>query len=69
MTGLGARPKELIGWDELGEGEVLTDDLIDGLAERAFKQCRPLENMIVETEWRRAMVPVQVTRALRKLKR
>ena len=69
VTGLGARPKELTGWDELGEGEVLTDELIDGLAERAFKQCRPLENMIVETEWRRAMVPVHVTRALRKLRR
>ncbi len=68
VTALGARPKELTGWDELGEGEVLTDELIEGLAERAFKQCHPLENMIVDTEWRRAMVPVHVTRALRKLR-
>ena len=69
VTALGARPKELTGWDETGEGEILTDELIEGLAERAFKQCHPLENMIVDTEWRRAMVPVHVTRALRKLRR
>jgi len=69
VTALGARPKELTGWDELGEGKVLTDELIEALAERAFKQCHPLENMIVDTEWRRAMVPVHVTRALRKVRR
>ncbi len=69
VTALGARPKELTGWDEMGEGEVLNEDLIEALAERAFKQCHPLENMIVDTVWRRAMVPVHVTRALRKLAR
>jgi len=68
VTALGARPKELTGWDEMGQGEVLTDELIEALAERAFKQCHPLENMIVDTAWRRAMVPVHVTRALGKLK-
>lgn len=69
VTALGARPKELTGWEELSEGEVLTDELIEGLAERAFKQCHPLENSIVDAEWRRAMVPVHVTRALAKLRR
>jgi len=68
VTGLGACPKELSGWEELAEGEVLTDEIIEGLAERAFKQCHPLENMIGDAEWRRAMVPVHVTRALRKLR-
>ena len=68
VTALGARPKELTGWDATAEGEVLTDALIENLAERAFKQCHPLENMIGDTEWRRAMVPVHVTRALRKLR-
>ena len=48
---------------------MLTDELVEALAERAFKQCHPLENMIVDTEWRRAMVPVYVRRALRKLRR
>ena len=69
VTALGARPKELTGWDELGDGEVLADELIEALARRAFEQCHPLENMIVDTEWRRAMVPVHVTRALRRLMR
>ena len=68
VTALGARPKELTGWEELAEGEVLTDELIEALAERAFSQCHPLENLIGDAEWRRAMVPVHVRRALRKLR-
>lgn len=69
VTALGARPKELTGWDEMSEGELLTEPLIEALAERAFKQCHPLENIIVDADWRRAMVPVHVTRALRELRR
>ena len=68
VTALGARPKELTGWGEVGEGQLLNEELIEALAERAFKQCHPLENMIVDTAWRRAMVPVYVTRALGKLR-
>ena len=40
---------------------------MDALAERAYQQCRPLENMIVDAEWRRAMVPVHVRKALERL--
>ena len=69
VTALGARPKELTGWEELAEGEVVTDEFIGALAERAFRQCHPLENLIGDAEWRRAMVPVHVTRALRKLRK
>jgi len=64
VTGLGSRPRELSGWSEMAEGERLTDELVRALAERAHKQCHPLENMIVDPEWRRAMVPVFVKRAL-----
>ena len=64
VNGLGARPRRLTGWDEVAEGEILTEELIEGLAEQAHKQCRPLENMIVDVDWRRAMVPVYVRRAL-----
>ena len=67
VTGLGSRPKELTGWQEMAEGEVLSADLIEALSERAWAQCRPLENMIVDPEWRRDMVPVQVRRALAEL--
>ncbi len=64
VTGLGSRPRELTGWRELAVGHVLDDELIDGLAQRAHAQCHPLENLIVDPEWRRAMVPVYIRRVL-----
>ncbi len=67
VTGLGSRPRWLTGWDDLVDGS-LDDDVVDALAQRAGAQCRPLENMIVDPEWRRAMVPVEVGRALRTLR-
>jgi 4-hydroxybenzoyl-CoA reductase subunit beta len=69
VTALGSRPKELSGWAELAQGERLDTDLIEALAERAYRQCHPLENIIVDPEWRRAMVPVYVRRALNRLRR
>jgi len=68
VTALGSRPKELTGWDELAAGRPLDDEVVDALAERAFRQCHPLENIIVDPEWRRAMVPVYVRRALDRLR-
>jgi 4-hydroxybenzoyl-CoA reductase subunit beta len=68
VTGLGARPRELTGWQEAAAGRTLDDDVMTELAERAFKQCHPLENIIVDTEWRHAMVPVYVRRALEQIR-
>ncbi|MYI06382.1 MAG: hypothetical protein F4059_03415 [Gemmatimonadetes bacterium] len=67
VSALGARPRVLAGWDEIALGERLGPRVIEALAERARAQCRPLDNIIVDTEWRRAMVPVQVRRALAEL--
>jgi 4-hydroxybenzoyl-CoA reductase subunit beta len=64
VTGLGSRPRELTGWQEAAEGRPLDEDLVADLSERAFRQCHPLENMIVDPDWRHAMVPVYVRRAL-----
>jgi 4-hydroxybenzoyl-CoA reductase subunit beta len=64
VTGLGSRPRELTGWDDIAIGRALDEDTVEALAERAGKQCVPLENMIVDPDWRRAMVPVYVRRAL-----
>lgn len=64
VTGLGSRPRALSKWTEVATGRTLDDALIDELSERAYKQCHPLENIIVDPEWRRAMVPVYVRRAL-----
>jgi 4-hydroxybenzoyl-CoA reductase subunit beta len=69
VTGLGSRPRELTGWSEIAVGHALDADVVDRLAERAHAQCHPLENMIVDPEWRRAMVPVHVRRALARLQR
>lgn len=64
ITGLGSRPRELTGWGEIAVGEILDDDVVDALAERAHRQCHPLENITVDPDWRRAMVPVYTRRAL-----
>jgi len=68
VTGLGARPRVLTGWADIAGGRVLDDALLDELSERAHRQCHPLENMIVDPEWRRAMVPVFVRRALDRMR-
>ncbi|MDP2481199.1 MAG: FAD binding domain-containing protein [Candidatus Palauibacterales bacterium] len=45
-------------------GNRLTPSVIDAVAEQAYRQCHPLENLVVDKEWRRAMVPVLVRQAL-----
>lgn len=68
VTALGSRPKRLSGWDRIAVGRALDDDVIAELAGRAEEQCHPLENIVVDADWRRAMVPVYVSRALRRLR-
>lgn len=68
VTGLGSRPRELTGWMEIAAGRPLDDEVVEELADRAHRQCHPLENIIVDPEWRRAMVPVYVKRALAQLR-
>ncbi|MDX1494147.1 MAG: FAD binding domain-containing protein [Longimicrobiales bacterium] len=68
VTGLGSRPRVLTGWTDIAQGRRLDEeDVVEELADRAHKQCHPLENIIVDPEWRRAMVPVYVRRALAQL--
>lgn len=64
VTALGSRPRVLSGWRDIAVGQELDDRTIAALADRARAQCRPLANMAVDAEWRRAMVPVYVRRAL-----
>jgi 4-hydroxybenzoyl-CoA reductase subunit beta len=64
VTALGSRPRLLAAWGDDAVGRRLDDEVIDELAMRAHRQCHPLENIIVDPEWRRAMVPVYVRRAL-----
>ena len=67
VSALGARPRVLAGWEAIAVGGRLGTDVIEALGERARAQCVPLDNIIVDPEWRRAMVPVYVKRALRAL--
>ena len=67
VSALGSRPREIAGLDKVAAGRTLDDATIEAVAERAFQQCHPLTNIIVDVDWRRAMVPVHVRRALREL--
>ena len=66
VSALGARPRVVTGLDRIVAGNRL-GDVADAVAAQAFKQCHPLENIIVDPDWRRAMVPVYVRRALDEL--
>lgn len=67
VSALGSRPRILTGLEPIAAGKALTTEVIEAVAERAFQQCHPLANIVMDPEWRRAMVPVQVRRALEEL--
>lgn len=69
VSALGARPRAITGLERIVQGQRLTPDVVEAVAQRAFQQCHPLTNIIVDAEWRRAMVPVYVRRALEELRR
>jgi CO/xanthine dehydrogenase FAD-binding subunit len=63
VAALGAKPRVIGGLDKIAVGEKPTDDVVEEVAKQACRQCNPLDNIIVEIEWRRAMVPVYVRRS------
>ncbi|HSM35934.1 MAG TPA: FAD binding domain-containing protein [Longimicrobiales bacterium] len=67
VSALGSRQRVLSGVDKIAVGHRLDDGVIEAIAERAHAQCHPLTNIIVDPDWRRAMVPVHVRRTLRAL--
>src|SRR5690606_6339638 len=64
VSALGARPRIITGLERIAAGERLSDEVVEAIAARAHQQCHPLDNIIVDPAWRRAMVPVYVRRAL-----
>jgi len=66
-SALMATPRRVSGLDKIAVGQQLTVDVLEAVAERAFKQCVPLSNIHIDPEWRREMVPVFVRRALNDL--
>jgi 4-hydroxybenzoyl-CoA reductase subunit beta len=66
VSALGSRPRVVSGLEKVAVGKPL-EESAEAVAQLAFKQCHPLENVIVDPEWRHAMVPVYVRRALREI--
>jgi 4-hydroxybenzoyl-CoA reductase subunit beta len=65
VSALGAKPRLLGGLDGLVGGQPASEATFAAVAASAHKQCRPLTNVPYDEDWRHAMVPVLVTRALR----
>jgi 4-hydroxybenzoyl-CoA reductase subunit beta len=65
VSALGAKPRLLGNLDALVAGQAASEALFAAVAAAAHKQCRPLINVPYDDDWRHAMVPVVVTRALR----
>jgi 4-hydroxybenzoyl-CoA reductase subunit beta len=66
VSALGSRPRVVTGLERVAVGQPLAA-VAGAVAQQAHKQCHPLENIIVDPEWRRAMVPVYVRRALQQI--
>ena len=65
VSALGAKPRLLGNLDVLVAGQPANETTFAAVAAAAHKQCRPLINVPYDDDWRHAMVPVMVTRALR----
>jgi len=63
-SAIGSYPRKLGNLEEAAVGRPLTNTVVEALAQQAFRQCRPLANIPADAEWRRAMVPVLVRRAM-----
>ncbi|HEU0300973.1 MAG TPA: FAD binding domain-containing protein [Longimicrobium sp.] len=66
VSALGSRPRVVTGLEKIAVGQRL-GQVVEAVAQQAYKQCHPLENIIVDPDWRRAMVPVYVRRALQQM--
>jgi 4-hydroxybenzoyl-CoA reductase subunit beta len=67
VSAMGSYPRTLGRVEEAAVGNALDRSVIDAVAEQAFRQCHPLANITVDADWRRAMVPVLVRRALKEI--
>jgi CO/xanthine dehydrogenase FAD-binding subunit len=65
VSAMASYPRRVGRVEEAAVGNRLTTSVIDAVASQAFRQCHPLENITVDADWRRAMVPVLVRRALK----
>jgi 4-hydroxybenzoyl-CoA reductase subunit beta len=66
-SGMGSYPRKIGKIDEAARGSQIDENTIESIAHEAFRQCHPLDNITVDKDWRRAMVPVLVRRALEEM--
>jgi 4-hydroxybenzoyl-CoA reductase subunit beta len=66
VSALGSRPRVVSGLEKVVPGRSL-GEVEEEVADLVHRQSRPLENIIVDPEWRRAMAPVYLKRALREM--
>jgi len=64
VSAIAAKPRSITGAAELARGRALDDALAAELGALAHKQCQPLINVAYDHDYRRAMVPVFVRRAV-----
>ena len=64
VSALGAKPRLLGQLDAIAVGKAAEAGVFEAVAAAAAKQCRPLTNVPYDDDWRHAMVPVLVKRAL-----
>ena len=67
VSGMGSYPRKVGKLEEAAVGNRLDDQVVDAIAQQAFRQSHPLANIPVDSDWRREMVPVLVRRALREM--
>lgn len=66
-SGMGSYPRKIGKIDDAARGSLIDEKTIESIAHEAFRQCHPLDNITVDKDWRRAMVPVLVRRALEEM--
>jgi 4-hydroxybenzoyl-CoA reductase subunit beta len=66
-SGMGSYPRNIGKLEDAARGNPLNDATIENIARQAFRQSHPLDNIPVDKDWRRAMVPVLARRALEKM--
>lgn len=64
VSAIAARPRVVNGVESIAKGRPLGAALAEELGQAAAKQCQPLINVPYDQEYRRAMVPVFVRRAV-----
>ncbi|MGD0237726.1 MAG: hypothetical protein ABSC55_24745 [Syntrophorhabdales bacterium] len=62
---VGTKPQELEGIGELLIGKSMTDALVEETAALAFKAAKPVPNTASSFSYRKRMIKVMVTKALR----